>query len=153
VDRSKPLFVRAVTRTEHGDWKTQLVRDNFMGLNAGEIGEVVEVFSNFEGKWVRVRKDDGKTADVRSESLEVVDAETVNNERSKKEAEMHHLAASATHRAKHLKTGSIYFVIVDGIANATNAVEGQSMVLYTNEARDKIYVREANEFNTKFQRI
>lgn len=67
-----PTRVRAVKRAAHGDWKTQLVREHFMGLDAGEEAELVEVFDNLYGRWMRVRRADGQTADVESHLLEVL---------------------------------------------------------------------------------
>lgn len=67
------IFVRAPERVEHGDWKTQTVRKEFMGLMKGECGEVVGVFDNCEGRFVQVQRADGKTVDCRANELEVID--------------------------------------------------------------------------------
>ena len=51
----------------------------------------------------------------------------------------------------HLKSGNTYHVLdVGRIINATNAVDGQEMVLYTRNG--KFYVREKKEFEEKFCR-
>lgn len=62
-------LVVAIERAEHGDWKTQLVREKFMGMHQDEVGELVDVFDNCYGRWCRVRLEDGHTADVEPKSL------------------------------------------------------------------------------------
>ena len=52
---------------------------------------------------------------------------------------------------KHLKTGNIYRACEYMATNATNANDGQLMMVYTNG--DKIFVREAEEFLKKFELI
>lgn len=55
---------------------------------------------------------------------------------------------------RNIKNGNIYKVIREDVINCTNANDGQIMVLYKNEKYpDKIFVREINEFNIKFQKI
>lgn len=57
-----------------------------------------------------------------------------------------------TYRYRHLKTGNIYILV--GIAiNATNAQDGQGMILYTKENDSVTYAREENEFLEKFERL
>lgn len=51
----------------------------------------------------------------------------------------------------NIKTGRIYSVNWRRIINATNANEGQRMILYTSEETGHTYVREENEFNEKFR--
>lgn len=51
---------------------------------------------------------------------------------------------------KNKKTGNIYEVIRDTVINATNAHDGQRMVLYRDNT-GKHYVREFDEFNEKFE--
>lgn len=67
------IFVRAPKRVEHGDWKTQSVRKEFMGLMEGECGTVVGVFDNMEGRFVTIERADGKNVDCRPSELEVID--------------------------------------------------------------------------------
>ena len=59
--------------------------------------------------------------------------------------------------AIHIKTGNKYFVINDGIINATNANDGQLMVLYSGKRRGSdsmgVFVRERSEFLEKFKII
>lgn len=54
----------------------------------------------------------------------------------------------------HKKTGNLYLVIHRGLVNATNAQDGQKMVLYTPYVKDREhvpwYIREEAEFDTKF---
>lgn len=64
--------VRAVRKAEHGDWKTQCVKGEFMGLGEGEEAELIEVWTNFYGKWCRVRRSDGKQCDIAPKDLELV---------------------------------------------------------------------------------
>lgn len=55
---------------------------------------------------------------------------------------------------RNIKNGNIYEVIREDVINCTNANDGQIMVLYKSEKYpDKIFVREINEFNIKFQKI
>ncbi len=55
---------------------------------------------------------------------------------------------------KHIKTGNIYEMLRDDVINCTNANSEEIMVLYINEQhKDKIFVREKNEFYQKFQEI
>jgi hypothetical protein len=65
-----PVKVRAIEKAEHGDWKTQLVRNEFMGLKKDEEGELIKVWDNFYGRWCRVRRKDGKTCDVEANQLD-----------------------------------------------------------------------------------
>jgi len=55
----------------------------------------------------------------------------------------------------HLKTGNEYLVLHRGVVNATNAQDGEQMVLYTpytkNPGHNPWYVREETEFDTKFK--
>lgn len=67
------IYVRAPKRVEHGDWKTQAVRKEFMGLRQGECGIINAVFENFEGRFVTVQREDGKEVDCRPSELEVID--------------------------------------------------------------------------------
>jgi len=57
-----------------------------------------------------------------------------------------------TFKYRHNKTGRIYHVIPGDVFNATNAQDGQKMVLYRNDVGN-MYVRERAEFNEKFTRI
>ena len=55
----------------------------------------------------------------------------------------------------HLKTGHVYDVLTTDAINATNAQDGQTVVIYIGERRDgsnkkTVYVRELTEFNKKF---
>ncbi len=54
----------------------------------------------------------------------------------------------------HLKSKKIYDVVSLDVTNATNAQDGQRMVVYIGDKRDgsgkSIFVREFNEFNEKF---
>lgn len=53
----------------------------------------------------------------------------------------------------HLKTGDTYEMIRDDVKNCTNANDKQIMVLYKRpEYPDLIFVREKEEFYTKFQK-
>ena len=70
VDTKKlPMKVTAATTAPHGDWKTQSVRKNFMGLTEGEEAEMVKIWANFYGVWCRVKKQNGDTADIESKDL------------------------------------------------------------------------------------
>lgn len=64
---------------------------------------------------------------------------------------------STTHVYIHLKTGKPYLVMHRGIINATNAQDGQKMVLYTpyTKAHEHVawYVRSEEEFHRKFRLI
>lgn len=54
---------------------------------------------------------------------------------------------------KHNKTGKLYSFL-DEVINATNANDGQVMILYvTTIAEGPIYVREKEEFLTKFTKV
>lgn len=66
--------VEAVKKVSHGDWKTQSVRDYFMGMQKGESGILEKIFSNFHGTWATVRVADReiKTCDVDPRCLIVV---------------------------------------------------------------------------------
>ena len=53
----------------------------------------------------------------------------------------------------HLKSGDTYEMIRDDVKNCTNANDKQIMVLYKRpEYPDLIFVREKEEFYTKFQK-
>jgi len=65
--------VKAVRRAWHGDWRTQFVRKQFMGMEEGQEGDVVGVFDNFDGRWCRVSFD-GKTADIAPRDLALIPA-------------------------------------------------------------------------------
>lgn len=52
---------------------------------------------------------------------------------------------------RHLKTGHIY-IALGYIINATNAQDGQVMMLYANE-HGETFVREKHEFWEKFGRV
>ncbi len=55
----------------------------------------------------------------------------------------------------HLKTGNEYLVLHRGVVNATNAQNGERMVLYTpythTPRHEPWYVRLESEFDTKFK--
>lgn len=53
------VSVKATKKLSDGDWKTQSVRSEFMGMNEGQEGEVIEIFNNFDGQWCRVKHDNG----------------------------------------------------------------------------------------------
>lgn len=67
-----PIRVRAPRRVPHGDWKTQLVRKEFMGLEAGEEGILEERWYNYDGEWFSVRRADGQIVDCRARDLFVI---------------------------------------------------------------------------------
>lgn len=52
---------------------------------------------------------------------------------------------------RHKKTGNIYTVIFDEVTECTNGREDIDYIVYTNG--DKIFVRQANEFYTKFELV
>lgn len=52
---------------------------------------------------------------------------------------------------ENIKTGELYILEQANVVNATNANDGQMMVLYAN-LNGKTYVREAGEFYAKFKR-
>jgi hypothetical protein len=64
------LLVKAFERVLHGDWKTQLVREEFMGMQKGETGILLRIFNNFEGQWCTVKLSGGRTCDVAPGSLD-----------------------------------------------------------------------------------
>ncbi|MCG7545406.1 hypothetical protein MHM93_14590 [Pseudoalteromonas sp. MM17-2] len=66
------LKVEAIKRAEHGDWKTQLVHEEFMGMEEGQSGDVIKVFENFEGIWCRV-KHHRRTSDISPSDLIVLE--------------------------------------------------------------------------------
>lgn len=70
--RQSVVKATAVRRASHGDWKTQSVRNEFMGMEEGETGELIDVFDNFDGRWCRVRMGDGKTADIKPSDLKIL---------------------------------------------------------------------------------
>jgi hypothetical protein len=70
------LYVRAKKRIEHGDSKTQSVRKEFMGMHAGQCGEVAAVWNNLYGTYLTVLHNDGKrTTDCRASELEKISKE------------------------------------------------------------------------------
>ena len=69
------VYVRAVKTVAHGDTKTQAVRKEFMGLQRKECGRLVGLFQNFEGRWVVVIREDGRTVDCRANELEEITKE------------------------------------------------------------------------------
>ncbi len=71
------MRVRAVRKADHGDWKTQLARREFMGMNEGDEGKIETVFDNFEGRWCRVIFG-GRYADISPKDLEPIQ-KTTNN--------------------------------------------------------------------------
>jgi hypothetical protein len=58
---------------------------------------------------------------------------------------------------KHTKTGRNYWAYTSDITNATNAQDGQRMVLYFGRYKDSgkigAFVREYTEFHEKFKMI
>jgi hypothetical protein len=48
------MIVRAVVRTEHGDWKTQLIK-GFRGIEKDQEGNLIKVWCNGYGTWCRVK--------------------------------------------------------------------------------------------------
>jgi hypothetical protein len=57
-------------------------------------------------------------------------------------------------RVRHKKTGNIYYILGTAI-NCTNKDDGQDMVVYTSETNENslLFVREATEFNEKFETL
>lgn len=55
----------------------------------------------------------------------------------------------------HIKTGNEYLVLTDSVVNATNAQNGEVMVLYTPNTNDPNrsvwYIRLKSEFDAKFK--
>jgi len=51
---------------------------------------------------------------------------------------------------KHLKTGRLYVVFCHIVEDCTNIRAGTKCVLYTPIDGDRMFVREADEFNQKF---
>ena len=59
---------------------------------------------------------------------------------------------------KHNKTGMLYIVTAVNVYNATNASDGQLLVLYIEQPKDedhetRIFAREVNEFKSKFTEV
>lgn len=58
-------------------------------------------------------------------------------------------------RYRNKKTGNVY-VVLGQVTNATNAQDGQEMVLYARDegwARSQKFVRDINEFTEKFEEV
>ena len=54
----------------HADWKTVLVfPEKYPTLKKGTQVEFIKEWSNFYGKWARVKTEDGTTYDVEPDSL------------------------------------------------------------------------------------
>jgi len=53
---------------------------------------------------------------------------------------------------ENIKTKEIY-VVLDFATNATNAQDGEQMVLYKYPPTQKSYVREVQEFKSKFRKF
>lgn len=53
---------------------------------------------------------------------------------------------------KNKKTGVIYTVI-DEVINTTNVRNGEQMILYCDEAKQLVFVREKTEFYAKFEKV
>lgn len=56
------------------------------------------------------------------------------------------------------KTGTLYMVTAANVYNATNANDGQLLVLYIEQPKDeghetRIFAREVNEFKSKFTEV
>jgi len=70
VDIEKlPLKVISVNDAPHGDFKTQSIRDEFMGLKENEKANLIEIWTNFYGVWCRVKKENGEIADIEPKNL------------------------------------------------------------------------------------
>jgi hypothetical protein len=66
--------VRAKSRISHGDWKTQSVRDEFMGMEVGDVGTLEYIWLNADGWQANVKVGD-KSCDVPTNKLTVVSYE------------------------------------------------------------------------------
>lgn len=81
VDTSKPrgeplAYVVALERQAHGDWKTQSVRKEFMGIEKDQCGMLMSLMFNFDGWWFQIKRPDGKMADLnRGEVLQLITKE------------------------------------------------------------------------------
>lgn len=77
IESGKTYRVKAVERSEHGDWKTQMVRKTFMGMEKDEVGTLKEVWNNWYGEFARVIKEDGSTCDIQPFQLEYLCESTI----------------------------------------------------------------------------
>lgn len=55
-------------------------------------------------------------------------------------------------KAKHLKTGNIYYVLMENVIECTNGREELKYVIYEN-AEGTTFCREQTEFDQKFIRL
>lgn len=68
-EKNPQMVVEAVRSAPHGDWKTQLVRKEFLGMEKGQKGVLEEIWSNGEGWWCRVRLPCGRATDIDPRNL------------------------------------------------------------------------------------
>ena len=54
---------------------------------------------------------------------------------------------------RNKKNKKLYLVLSNDIISTTNAYEGKKMVLYSDEDMTKLFIRELDEFNIKFDFI
>lgn len=74
IDTTQPskFEFKAVCKAQHQDWKTQLVRDDFMGMEKDEESSLLYIFQNFEGIFCRVKTRTGKVCDILPIDLDVI---------------------------------------------------------------------------------
>lgn len=65
-------YVHASSTVAHGDVKTQAARKEFMGMNKNDVGRLIEIFDNTEGRWCVVLKPDGSTTDCSPLEINIV---------------------------------------------------------------------------------
>jgi hypothetical protein len=73
ITKAKPdIKVKAIVYAPHGDWKTQSVRDDFMGMRKDETGDLIGIIENFYGMFCRVKREDGYITTIDPRDLEVI---------------------------------------------------------------------------------
>lgn len=75
INLGDEYYVHASSTVAHGDAKTQAVRKEFMGMEKNDVGRLVCIFDNMEGRWCMVLKPDGTITDCSPHELNLVSKE------------------------------------------------------------------------------
>jgi len=78
------------------------------------------------------------------QEMEEIDSDIENEKRKEQKYLSSHVV--------HIKTGNVYEILYEDIINATNAQDGQEMIMYKNKD-GMIFVREKKEFFEKFRKL
>lgn len=148
---NQELYVKAPATRDvpHGDFKTQAVRDYFMGVKSGQTGRVVGVTENLYGIFVQVQVDDGKggvrVAEVKPQDLTIIPKSEYEQRTT---YELPPLESAWVHEA----SGSIYIVYDHTNVDSTKE-KYPTRISYISTATGKKHSGDLSDWYSRMRRV